>query len=296
MKNPLVVCMGIGEYDNDVNWSLNVQNDYARLETTFNKIYGFSFLYMKDNDEFELITRNSTSPIDKRPYKKHWTADEISDFTDIVKAAVSEYDFDGLIYCISSHGDTGRRIYASDGEEYCLTFVLDMFTNKKCPQLRNKPKIYIIDACRGGSKNYWHSNSMFSTTTNTTTIVTTNTAPNATQQNNSNGNNHKSDVDTVTVLPGQFYFDRAYEMVVYAVPEGYSTPEKEGGLLISSVAQALCEHVEIAQRNFRDLLNIARKITNKQQGFGEYKCRAAVFPLFEIVDRMPCRIGIQEAK
>lgn len=48
-----------------------------------------------------------------------------------------------------SHGENGF-IKMEDGDRVSLEDVFEMFNNKSCPALHEKPKIFIIQACRGG--------------------------------------------------------------------------------------------------------------------------------------------------
>ena len=48
-----------------------------------------------------------------------------------------------------SHGEEGF-IKMKDGEKVSLEDIFEMFNNKNCPALQEKPKIFIIQACRGG--------------------------------------------------------------------------------------------------------------------------------------------------
>lgn len=48
-----------------------------------------------------------------------------------------------------SHGEKGF-IKMKDGEKVSLEDIFEMFNNKNCPALQEKPKIFIIQACRGG--------------------------------------------------------------------------------------------------------------------------------------------------
>ena len=50
---------------------------------------------------------------------------------------------------LMSHGENGF-IKMKDDDKVSLEFIFDMFNNKNCPALHEKPKIFIIQACRGG--------------------------------------------------------------------------------------------------------------------------------------------------
>uniref|UniRef100_A0A8C0TAV6 Caspase-14-like n=3 Tax=Canis lupus TaxID=9612 RepID=A0A8C0TAV6_CANLF len=49
---------------------------------------------------------------------------------------------------LMSHGENGF-IKMEDGEKVNLQDIFEMFNNKNCPALQEKPKIFIIQACRG---------------------------------------------------------------------------------------------------------------------------------------------------
>lgn len=49
---------------------------------------------------------------------------------------------------LMSHGENGF-IKMEDGDRVSLENVFEMFNNKNCPALHEKPKIFIIQACRG---------------------------------------------------------------------------------------------------------------------------------------------------
>ncbi|XP_041128939.1 caspase-14-like isoform X1 [Polyodon spathula] len=48
----------------------------------------------------------------------------------------------------ASHGDLGA-IYGSDSERVELNSIFKLFRNDQCPKLQSKPKVFIIQACRG---------------------------------------------------------------------------------------------------------------------------------------------------
>ena len=91
--------------------------------------------------------------------------DEIEQFNEYICEKLlnndNQYNYDSLIYIISSHGTTGNTIFDSKGEEYILEFAFDVFNNQNCSCLRNKPKIFIIDSSRGEKESNLIKNSTF---------------------------------------------------------------------------------------------------------------------------------------
>ncbi|XP_059814505.1 caspase-14-like [Hypanus sabinus] len=49
---------------------------------------------------------------------------------------------------ILAHGSEGK-VRGSDGEEADLEEIFDMFNNEECLHLQQKPKVFVIQACRG---------------------------------------------------------------------------------------------------------------------------------------------------
>ena len=58
-------------------------------------------------------------------------------------------DNSGLLVFIMTHGTTDDRLYGSDGKPISLKQLVEMFEIDKCLHLKDKPKIFIIHACRG---------------------------------------------------------------------------------------------------------------------------------------------------
>jgi len=75
------------------------------------------------------------------PYKKFWDC-----LSSVAKEDHS--DSDCLVVCILTHGETGDQLWAYD-EIYSLDHVIGLFAGDKCKSLAGKPKIFIIQACRG---------------------------------------------------------------------------------------------------------------------------------------------------
>ena len=64
-----------------------------------------------------------------------------------------EYDHSKLsclFVCVLSHGVNGQ-IYGTDGELVAVDRMTRTFVGTKCPTLAGKPKVFLIQACRGGS-------------------------------------------------------------------------------------------------------------------------------------------------
>ncbi len=60
---------------------------------------------------------------------------------------------DSVIIGITSHGNETvsekQVVFSKDLQEVDITDIIINFTSEKCPQLRDKVKIFLIDACRG---------------------------------------------------------------------------------------------------------------------------------------------------
>lgn len=68
------------------------------------------------------------------------------------KTVVSDKN-DSLIIVLASHGDEIENkpvVFASDGGNISVKKVIKEFNNENCTQLIGKPKMFFVDACRGG--------------------------------------------------------------------------------------------------------------------------------------------------
>ena len=59
--------------------------------------------------------------------------------------------YDAFVCCILSHGKLGS-VYGVDGIPIAISDLQGLFAGVKCQSLAGKPKIFIINACQGGSK------------------------------------------------------------------------------------------------------------------------------------------------
>lgn len=82
------------------------------------------------------------------------THDEMKELLRLVSKAESHTSADCLVVILMSHGDEGF-IFGSDGKKLDLqNDVYGTFNNKECPTLQGKPKIFFVQACRGGERHY----------------------------------------------------------------------------------------------------------------------------------------------
>ena len=61
-------------------------------------------------------------------------------------------DYDVFFCIIMSHGNDKNEIYTKDEKAINVNEIQDYFTPNNCPDLCSKPKIFIIQACRGQAK------------------------------------------------------------------------------------------------------------------------------------------------
>ncbi|KAK3104824.1 hypothetical protein FSP39_011023 [Pinctada imbricata] len=73
-------------------------------------------------------------------------ADKLQDFAADPGHKVGE----ACMVCLLSHGEEGH-IYGTDGKKLELDSVFNLFSNVHCKYLMGKPKIFVIQACRGGA-------------------------------------------------------------------------------------------------------------------------------------------------
>lgn len=65
---------------------------------------------------------------------------------------------DCLVVAIMSHGTEGydkenSYVVTTDNKVLSISWILDQFDNCKCPEMRNKPKIFFLQICRGDNPN-----------------------------------------------------------------------------------------------------------------------------------------------
>ena len=192
MTNPLIAMIGISEYDRDVFPNLDcVVDDYKNVQHAFHCVREYSFVYFnKRNQIRHKKGKLHKNIISSKEIKLRWNENEILNFNDQLHKILQNktYNYDGLIYFIACHGDKGSVIYDSSGNKVPLIIIFDKFNNQNCIQLRNKPKIYFIEACRGDQRTKRFENSLFDSTVDLDGIDNGNIANDSTQNENATDN------------------------------------------------------------------------------------------------------------
>lgn len=57
--------------------------------------------------------------------------------------------YDAFVCCILTHGKLGV-VYTSDGKPVEILSLVDYFSDRQCPTLKGKPKMFFIQACQRG--------------------------------------------------------------------------------------------------------------------------------------------------
>ena len=165
ITNPLATAVIIGDYSDSRLPSIKTANkDYQNIIDSFHDTYGYTVVVAqndKNGEDYTLACFSSSGDHDAPQiqscnFKCKWTEEKIEDFNEKIKEDFIDNDsinFDSLIYIISCHGDGKSAIYDSRGENVFLSNIYCEFDNRECRNLRNKPKIYLLDTYRVGGGN-----------------------------------------------------------------------------------------------------------------------------------------------
>ncbi|XP_064611430.1 caspase-2-like isoform X2 [Liolophura sinensis] len=89
-------------------------------------------------------------------YQKDLTAQEMKDMVKTYSELDVHNHVDSCIMAILSHGDLNGMVYGVDGIRVNFKEMYGCFNIDKCPQLQGKPKLFILQACRGQRWNSSH--------------------------------------------------------------------------------------------------------------------------------------------
>ena len=81
--------------------------------------------------------------------KKNLKAREILKKVNDMAFDTDHSKMDCFVCCILAHGESGGRLFSTDGTAFTLSQITSNLTANICKSLSGKPKIFIIQACRG---------------------------------------------------------------------------------------------------------------------------------------------------
>ena len=297
VKNPLIVLLFIGEYSKNSQFEdvIAAQRDYILAKNCFNKVRGYSTVYMRDdkkksnnndnenknnnnnNNELKLV-RNRNKMV-KDCFKLEWSCDEIENFNErIISKVLNDKDvnYDGLIYIISGHGDSDDRVFDSYGEEYGFAFILNKFDNKSCRALRGKPKIFIIDTDRGNEEAKLHLRSINVEDKKEMKIeTTTDKKLNATEkekekeketekENKSEDISKKLDVSNEEIWNERYYCKFDNFRIIYSNTKGYKKNDlhtnKKGSCLIRAITKVFNHDKTFLHKRLTDIITATKSM------------------------------------
>eukprot|EP01084_Bolivina_argentea_P007066 13305_1 len=136
IENPLISIIGITKYDGNQKPWVDLPGVGKDLNKSVNLWNGFF------NYDVNILT-------DKQKNDKKITLEDAQKFFNDVRYSLVKNKHDSLICILGGHGHNDALI-TSDKQHYKLSALQDFFSCKAEPLFANKPKIFIVDVCRGG--------------------------------------------------------------------------------------------------------------------------------------------------
>ena len=221
-------------------------------------------------------------------FKLEWTDDEIYNLMDETLKILLIGEHDSLLIFISSHGDSDSVILDSNCEEVSLFAMFANFFGDKCALMIDKPKIFIVDACRGSMK----SRVKTASTRNLSEMENIEQpqqkkeakeekeqkeekeaqvrgiTPNATNMTNAANITSGKLKGTRKSTLKDYFQTEANCRFIYANPDGYAAVDggAKGGYLIQAVKHVFSNKNHIQQENLDSIVNQIRWKTRKLVG------------------------------
>jgi hypothetical protein len=87
--------------------------------------------------------------------KQNLNYDELNSFLLELSKRPELSSHSAIFFIILTHGTADREFLSLDGKEIKIQYLVDLFNNKNCPLLINKPRVFIMNCCRGGKSRYF---------------------------------------------------------------------------------------------------------------------------------------------
>ena len=286
IQNPYVLAIGIEKYNDKAKLkgyrSLDgVKHDLYGMIHLWRDIYGYNNIgilfapNVKNNNDYDADTvknNNNNNNNDNNHNGKtmekledyigqkdtYFAGDEVlcdrqkfSDNLIQIRSIMNQnFKIDGLIFYYSGHG-IENKIILSNGHSFPIREIVDIFDGKNCVQLRNKPKIMILDCCRG--KNV------------------------AQLQAVDNNNNDNNTINHIPKLRGnELWYDNMHHVnsglaTIFSNFSGYGINDFDNGGCLTRAIETIFQNPNlIKNQSLRDLIVIIRHLTKRYAGNEEY--------------------------
>ena len=313
-KNPLVISVTVADYKQYFPSLDGPEKDCHLVAFSMSYKRGYTIIYYDDKNVLHQIGHSSdgsTSTYDSSTlkhdpkFKLRWKTGEIKQFNDEIlkklskrneeikkndskddskknKNEAKQVKYDGLIYFISGHGDSEGVFYDSECNELNLnTVFFDPFSNKNCQYFYGKPKLFIVDCCRGQLTSQKKINEKYSVNIKTNDKGksvdadadekkdVTNSENTATATTPKAGNSTKLEKDYDDLNDGDTKkHDRDDMRCIFGNPDGYKVADStKGGYFTRSLIIQLCKNKYINEKlSFDKLLKQTDALMNKLVG------------------------------
>ena len=146
VKNPMVICIGIGFYDREIRTKDKEYKGYADdLDSGIRKDIDNAISLFVNVFKYDIFPRMyENQDIDN--YKAFWEKKELIKFLEARSFDLDQLSYDGLIVLISCHG-IDEKILTSDYGLISKTDIHRIFS--KSGKSRDIPRMFIFDCCSG---------------------------------------------------------------------------------------------------------------------------------------------------
>ena len=301
-ENPLIIVVAVSEYDGLPNLAGPPQ-DYHSIAFGMNYKRGYTMIYFDKNNKLHQIgcsSANSTSvmlsaydasTLKQDPnFKIKWTMDEIDEFNDKILEKLENRDkeilssnnndstnseskkqvkYDGLIYFISGHGDRFGKFYDSNDKKLELeTKFFNRFNNKNCNYFYGKPKVFIVDCCRGVSTSQKHKTDEYKQIEADKNNTKNDTIKNEIMDVSlglDSLNSPCGDDGEVEIMEDEHHIQDDIRLVFSTIDSYKAADSTLGGYLIRGVITILCRSKNMNDVvSFSDLIKMANALVNKK--------------------------------
>ena len=158
-NDPLIICLGIGEFDNGLPNLPSVSKDYDNIINTYVYKWKYKVFYQLEDNNF--VYSNQRDEL-QRNYKLRWSDDDVDQFLEQARKHIVKNKHNGFMFFLSSHGDRDNVFFCSDLQKYELGSVYMLFTpqwnqllegyqesKQESNHLFQIPKLFFLDICRG---------------------------------------------------------------------------------------------------------------------------------------------------